>query len=43
MTRIHSGTASYLAKVAKELKLMGYVVTSRKVWADGKQTWIFTC
>jgi hypothetical protein len=42
MTRIHSGTASYLAKLAKELATMGYRVTDRKVWADGKETWTFT-
>ena len=27
---------------AKELAAMGYRVTARKIWADGKQTWTFT-
>jgi|LakMenEpi03Aug12_release.lakeMendotaPanAssembly.Ray.scaffolds.fasta_scaffold482903_2 hypothetical protein len=42
MTRIHSGTTRYLAKIEAELKTLGYTITSRKTWADGKQTWVFT-
>jgi len=39
--RIHSGTISYLNKVASGLRVLGYRVTSVKHWADNKQTWVF--
>lgn len=39
--RIHSGSISYLNKVASGLRMIGYRVVSVKRWSDKKETWVF--